>query len=157
MANVQKRASSLSNENDTEWVFKHGILPYFACLHAYVFASIFIVGSRNDFARIIFANTIVGDYELTPLENHLLGSSGAFHCAVGFACVIGVIAEHSHFRGIMVLMEFIQWTLNAYDAYQSDFPYTFMLIQAIIAAPGLLIHSLEPGIFTKDKNKEKVG
>jgi hypothetical protein len=137
-------------------LLKHGILPYFACLHAYVFASIFIVGSKMDFARIISANTIVGD-KLTPLENNLFGAAGAFHCAVGFACVMGVITEHSHFRGIMVFMELIQWTLNTYDAYQSDFPYSFMLVQAVIAAVGLLIHSLEPGIFTKDKSKEKEG
>jgi hypothetical protein len=136
-------------------LLKHAILPYFACLHAYIFASLFIVGSKMDFARIAYPNAVGA--ELTPMENHLLGAAGAFHCAVGFGCVIGFIAEHSHFRGVVVLMELILWTLDGYDAYTLDFPYIFMLIQAAIAAVGLLIHSQEPGIFTKDKNKQKSG
>ena len=131
------------------------VLPYFACLHAFTFASIFLVGKKFDFAIIAYSEAVGS--KLTALESHLMGAVGAFHCAVGFGCVIGVISEHSHFRGIMAIMELMIWALDGYDAYSTGFPYTFMAVNTAIATIGLAIHSQEPGIFTKDHNKEKTG
>jgi len=136
-------------------LLKTVILPYFACFHAYTFASIFLMGTKYEFAKQYYAQAVGSD--LSTLESHFMGACGAFHCAVGFGCTIGVVAEHSHFRGVMTTMELILWSLDGYDAYQTGFPHTLMAVNTIIAAVGLLIHSQEPGIFTKDHNKDKTG
>lgn len=125
-------------------LLKTVVLPYFACLHAYAFASIFLMGTKYDFSKTVYPD-VTGD-DLNALESHLLGATGAFHCAVGFGCVIGVIAEHSHFRGVMTLMELIFWVLDGYDVYKTEvMPFTIHAVNVVIAAIGLLVHSREPG------------
>lgn len=139
-------------------LLKTVVLPYFCLLHAYTFASIFLFG-KLDFAKLAWPDVVMTDsLEMSTLESHLLGAFGAFHAAVGFGCMLGFLAEHSHFRGVMTTMELILWSLDGYDALQTKSrPITFFAVNAGIAAVGLLIHSQEPGIFTKDHNKDKTG
>jgi hypothetical protein len=113
------------------------------------------------FSKMAYADS-VGE-ELTAVENHLLGAAGAFHCAMGFGCVIGFVEagqQSSHPRGgvmmMIITMELIVWVLDGYDAYSTGFPYGFMAVQAAIAAIALAIYMNETGIFaTKDKSKDK--
>ena len=98
------------------------------------------------------------DSEFSTLESHLLGAFGAFHAAVGFGCAVGFLMEHSHFRAVMTTMELILWSLDGYDAIQTQSrSITFFAVNVGIAAVGLVVHSQEPGVFTKDHNKEKKG
>lgn len=138
-------------------LLKTAILPYFAILHAYTFASIFLFG-KIDFAKLAWPDVVKEDSDLSSLESHLLGAFGAFHLAVGFGCALGILSEHSHFRGVMTTMELLLWSLDGYDALLTKTrPITFYAVNAGMAAIGLLVHSQEPGIFTKDHNKEKTG
>jgi hypothetical protein len=138
-------------------LLKTVVLPYFACLHAYTFASIFLFG-RAHFAKLAWPDVVTADSEFSTLESHLLGAFGAFHAAIGFGCAVGFLMEHSHFRAVMTTMELILWSLDGYDAIQTKSrSITFFAVNVGIAAVGLFIHSQEPGVFTKDHNKEKKG
>ena len=94
-------------------------------------------------------------FEPTPIANHLITALGAFHAALAFGCFIGVLGEHSHFRGVMTTMLFIFWGLDSISLYQAGLDYTFATVQAFLVAAGIAIHSQEPGIFTKDKKMKK--
>lgn len=136
-------------------LLKTVVLPYFACLHAYTFASIFLFG-KIDFAQLAWPDVVTVGIEFSKLESHLLGAFGAFHAAVGFGCAVGVFLEHAHFRAIMTTMELILWSLDGYDAFQTESrSITFFAVNFGIAAVGLVVHSQEPGVFTKDHDKEK--
>lgn len=95
------------------------------------------------------------DYNSTR-QMHMLGVLRSFHLSFFLLCVLGVVWEHSHFRGLLALLFTVFYGNVTLDAYILGIAYYFVPgILALVAMIGGLIHMNEPGIFTKDKNKDK--
>ena len=131
-------------------ILKHAILPWFGMVHSACFYWLFL---GDGAARLPTVSSWPGAdaFEPTPITDHLITEMGAFHAALAFGCFIGVVGEHSHFRGVMTAMLLIFWGLDTWSMYRTGLDYTFTAVHATLAAIGIAIHSQEPGLFTKDK------
>jgi hypothetical protein len=135
-------------------LLKHVVLPLFALLH--------LIGSTFYFAKDRLADIVQDSWpgvkeDRTPIELHLLGAVGASHIVMLVGCLVGILVENSHFRGIFTMMLTLFYALDCYDAYSAGFPYAPLAILTVVGAVGSVIHAGEPGVFTKDKAKDKRG
>ena len=137
-------------------LLKHFVLPLFAVTH---FMSVYTVYFSDRAQLPIQAdwppNSIENIKELTLYENVLLGIVACFHTSFLFGCVVGIVMENSHFRGVFAVMEMIMWGVGGIDVgkffgYEAMASYSSFILCGI-AAIGLVVHMNEPGIFTKDK------
>jgi hypothetical protein len=133
-------------------LLKHAILPLFVVFHS---ISVYLVFSGQKELLPSLAQWPNADTPLSPLESHLIGATGSASLALGINCLVGIFYENSHFRGMAALLELVYFASDWYDAYLTGFPTETLMAMSIIAAVSLLVHIMEPGIFTKDKNKAK--
>lgn len=70
-------------------------------------------------------------------------------------CLAGVLLENAHYRGMAIFLEAIFWSYDLYDSMQTGMPTDFLMMASGVAIVGLLVHSMEPGIFTSDKTASK--
>jgi hypothetical protein len=133
---------------------KHFALPLFAVTHS-IFVSFLVTNKKQDIPSLV--QWPGAEDERTKMEMHLIGAYCGFHAAMMFACIAGMIHEHAHFRGIVTFMELMVHGIDLADALREGTPWEALAVLTGIAVVGLVIHSMEPGIFTKDKNKEKSG
>uniref|UniRef100_A0A7S0AGL7 Uncharacterized protein n=1 Tax=Minutocellus polymorphus TaxID=265543 RepID=A0A7S0AGL7_9STRA len=139
---------------------KHVVLPL--CTIAHLFAiGVFLVNGKEYMADLLEwpRKTI----ELTPIERHLLGAGFTFHVVLTINNIAAIIVENAHYRAMATFLELVLYSLDLADAmYENKLlsgdklftlvPLTTMTVVAIL---GLVIHSQEPGFFTKDKNAKK--
>jgi hypothetical protein len=73
--------------------------------------------------------------------------------------LVAVVVENSHYRGIAGLLVMILFGGDAYSYLKLGKPVPPPLYGILgLGAIGLIIHSMEPGVFTKDKKaKTKAG
>ena len=95
------------------------------------------------------------DQSLTMWEEHMMGIIAGGHLMMLALDLWSVLQENGHVRGLMTAGEFIWWFSGGYGAWRLGFPCAFAFAISAVSATGLLIHSREPGLFTKDKGKEK--
>ena len=138
-------------------ILKHAILPFFALLHGYV---AYLILWGNDRSKVVELfqwpppPDSDGSHVLSDWESHGLGLVGSLEVILTFACVMGVVREDSHFRGVVCIMEGLAWSIGAWDAHRLGFPVGFAAAMAGLAWVGLLVHSQEPGLLTKDHREE---
>lgn len=131
-------------------ILKHVLLPMMAMVHAFQSYQLIVNGK----------DTIPSYYgwpDQKPLngrELHLMGMILSSSITLMINCMIGVMMENAHYRGVATFLEVIYFSSEAYDAYSTGYPVTIKLVFATICAVALMIHSMEPGILTKDKNKK---
>jgi hypothetical protein len=139
-------------------LLKHIILPLFVVFHSVPVYLVFS-GQKEVLPSLALAqwppNADTDAPPLSPLESHLLGALGGAHLALVFNCLVGILYENSHYRGMVAVVELIFFAGVWYDAYLTGYPTEALMIVIIVAAAGLLVHVMEPGIFTKDKSKTK--
>ena len=138
---------------------KHVILPLYTILHLIGFYQALDAKRFVEFCSMPLDD---GDEEIqTTREIHLVGIIMSFQLAMAYLCGISCIHENSHFRGVVIVWEVIFYGLRTYNAYFTlGLPfdvYSKPGIAAIIAIIGTVLHSMEPGLFTKDKKKTKSG
>jgi hypothetical protein len=133
-------------------LLKHIVLPLFVVAHS-VFACTVLSGQKE--LVLSMAQFPNADAPLSPLESHLIGAMGGVNLALLVNCLAGIFYENSHYRGMVALVELIVFASDWYDAYLTGYPTESLTILTILAAAGLLVHIMEPGIFTKDKSKAK--
>lgn len=133
-------------------LLKHFILPLFVVFHS---VTVYLVFSGQKELLPTIAQWPNADAPLSPLESHLLGALGGANLALELNCLVGIFYENSHYRGMVASVELIFFAGDWYDAHLTGFPTETLMIMTILAAAGLLIHVMEPGIFTKDKSKAK--
>jgi len=91
--------------------------------------------------------------EKSTRQNHMLGVIRGFNVAMMALCGMAVFKESSHFRAQIVLAEFALFSTVAVDAFRLGGVNAMVpAAQALAALGGFIINSMEPGIFTKDKN-----
>lgn len=133
-------------------ILKHVVLPILAIGHAFQAWKILIDG-KEDLPK--FYGWPEAEEKMTPRELHLMGMILSISLALCVNCVAGIFLENSHYRGMATLVEFIFFAAEAYDAHSTGFPATVKTAFAVVSLIGLVVHSQEPGLFTKDKAKTK--
>jgi hypothetical protein len=95
------------------------------------------------------------DQSLTIWEEHMMGIIGGGHLMMLLLELWSIFQDHGHVRALMTTGEMVWWGLGGYDAYRLGLPCAFANTLSVLALVGLIIHSREPGLFTKDKTNEK--
>jgi hypothetical protein len=131
-------------------VLKHAVLPFFALCHA---GSIYACKDLTTWASMFGMSVEKKEDKEDPNQNHMLGSLRGFHAAMLFLCGMGIFQESAHFRKEIVIAEGFLFSVVTVDAFKLGLKYVVPGVNALIAATGAAINSMEPGIFTKDKNK----
>ena len=148
---------------DIMGALKHIVLPL--CTFAHLFAiGVFVFSGKE------FMTTMLDwprDTEtLTPIERHLLGAGFTFHIVLAVNDIVAIAVENAHYRSMAAILEFLLYFFDLADAmYENTFlgeeRKSFTLVplasMSIITAIGLIVHSMEPGVLTKDKNAKKKG
>jgi exosortase/archaeosortase len=141
-------------------LLKHFVLPVFLVFHAYMAFSV-IGGSFVDIAAIN-TNPKSSAQSLSLLDRHLIAIIGTFHIAFAINNAVGIIMENAHYRGLVCLLELVVSALTTYDTIVLGNHGTSLTISTqssvllactALSSIGLLVHSMEPGVFTKDKSK----
>ena len=140
---------------------KHIVLPM--CTFAHLFAiGVFTFQGKEYMATMLDwpRDTPV----LTPIERHLLGAGFTFHVVLAVNDIAAIAVENAHYRAMATVLELILYALDLADAmYENTFlkTQTFTLIplasMTVVTLFGLVIHSIEPGVLTTDKNAKKKG
>jgi hypothetical protein len=129
-------------------LLKHAILPLLGAVHALVFVSVVLRG-KEEFAREL--GLLSEGAAMTDMESHLFGVLVFTHLLLFVNCVAGVFLENSHYRGMAAILEVIFFGGDLYDTYMVGLPTEALIVLFSVAFVGLVVHTNEPGIFTKDK------
>ena len=135
-------------------LLKHAILPAFALLDLLFLHQFLIKQDYTGLAQIFDRD--LESFPMTDFEVHLLHCIGGVCVLLAINNIVAIVMENSHYRGMAVLLHTIFFACDAgsYVALgrlggsEIGTPLVIMLMGVI----GLVVHSMEPGIFTKDKN-----
>lgn len=145
---------------------KHAVLPM--CIFGHLVAiGIFTVFGKEYMADVLDWPRMTP--ELTPIERHLLGAGFTFHAVLAANDAAAIMVENAHYRAMATFLEFLLYAGDLVDAMYENmllpdeggeeggkiFTLVPLAIMSAVTLIGLLVHSREPGLFTKDKNTEK--
>lgn len=132
-------------------LLKHVLLPAFGLIHL---GSAAVCSDLESFAKMLgLKDSVSKEDETSVRQNHMLGVIRGFNLAMMTLCAVGVWKESAHFRGQIVLSEAILFGAAAIDAIRlGGLNYVIPGFYSLVAAAGFVVNSMEPGIFTKDKN-----
>jgi hypothetical protein len=133
-------------------ILKHFVLPFFAVAHAVPILTVLIMGKQQ---LVVMLDWPGVDEERTTIERHLIGVLVGVQAVLLFGDLVGIFYENAHFRGIITAMELLFFTVDTYDNYVEGLDWVRVLVLSLIPLVGLIVHSREPGIFAKDKDKGK--
>jgi hypothetical protein len=134
---------------------KHAILPLMALFHATLMYGCMDLGRWAE--SVLLEVEQASDCE-SKRQLHMIGSMRGFNVAFFFLCMAGIVTESAaHFRGIVAFADAFFLAVCASDAVQLGLHFELPATISAVILVGVLIHSREPGVFTKDKNREKSG
>jgi hypothetical protein len=133
-------------------ILKHIVLPILAIGHAFQAYKLLADGKE---ALPKFYGWPDAAAPMSPRELHMMGVILSASLTLLANCIAGIFFENAHYRGMATTLELIFFGSELYDAHVTGFPTMVKGGFAAIALLGLLVHSQEPGIFTKDKTKQK--
>ncbi|KAL7551927.1 hypothetical protein ACHAWF_015181 [Thalassiosira exigua] len=138
---------------------KHVVLPLCVLSHA-VAIGIFTVSGKEFMAEALDWPRATA--ALTPIERHLLGAGFTFHVVLVVNDVAAILVENAHYRGMATFLEFLLYAGDLVDAVYENallsegaekaFTLVPLAVMSAVTLLGLVVHSQEPGLFTKDKN-----
>jgi len=132
-------------------LLKHVLLPAFGLVHATSAVACFDL--KNWAGMIGLKDSVSPEDEKSIRQNHMLGVLRSFNLGMCFLCAVGTFKEHAHFRAQIILAEFIMFSSVTVDAFRlGGLNYLVPGFHALVALGGYIVNSMEPGIFTKDKN-----
>jgi hypothetical protein len=143
-------------------ILKHVVLPIFAIVHTSL-ARVCLFDGPSGVTSLFGLDDTTRKRDDTgpnnsPLELRATRSVGAIQCIFAINAVLAVLQETAHYRAVAVLLEAIYWSIESYGFWTSSSGSTkksgtpaYCLLG--LSVLGLGIHSMEPGIFTKDKTK----
>lgn len=133
-------------------LLKHVLLPAFGLMHV---ASVAACSDLTTWAGMIgLPKESVSDKDKESVrQNHMLGCLRGFNLAMGVLCTMGIFMESAHFRAQVILTEAVMFSVATIDAMRlGTLNWTVPALHAAVALAGFVVNSLEPGIFTKDRN-----
>lgn len=133
-------------------ILKHAVLPILAVGHAFQAYKILADG-KEEIPK--FYGWPGAEKTMSPRELHMMGVILSTSLTLFVNCVAGIFLENAHYRGMTTLLELIFFSSELCDAHVTGFPTKVKAAFAAVALVGLIVHSMEPGVFTKDKSKSK--
>lgn len=141
---------------------KHVVLPLCALAHLAAIGVFSLKGKEYMADMLEWPRTTVA---LTPIERHLLGAGWTFHVALIVNDIAAIMVENAHYRGMATFLEFVLYAGDLVDAVyentllpdgaEREFTLVPLAAMSAVTLLGLLVHSREPGLFTKDKDAKK--
>lgn len=138
---------------------KHVVLPLCALAHAFAIGVFTLAGKEFMADALDWPRETAA---LTPIERHLLGAGFTFHVVLAVNDVAAIVAENAHYRGMATFLEFLLYAGDLVDAVYENtllsegaekaFTLVPLAVMSAVTLIGLVVHSQEPGLFTKDKN-----
>lgn len=136
-------------------LLKHILLPLFGAIHV---LSVYACLDLNRWGSMVgFPVTDDADFGSTR-QLHMLGVLRGFNAAMAILCFLSIFGHDSsaQARGMVILSELLFYTFVTLDAYQLGMEgYAIPGAHALAALLGVVVHAMEPGLFTKDKTKSK--
>jgi len=137
-------------------LLKHAILPFFGLTHLFLLSVVLIKGPYFAATELLHITTA---YELSKAEALLIGAFAATHATLGVNCWAAVLLENAHYRRMAIVLELVYLVGDCVNFYftlgdVTEIPPPLGML-AVLAIVGGLVHAMEPGIFTKDKNKKQ--
>ncbi len=135
-------------------LLKHVLLPAFGLIHATSATACSDLKSWSSMFGLKDSSSVSEEDENSVRQNHMLGVIRGFNVAMMALCGMGIFKESAHFRAQIILAEFALFSSVAIDAFRLGGGLNYIVpgVQALVALGGFIINSMEPGIFTKDKN-----
>jgi hypothetical protein len=136
-------------------VLKHVLFPVLTLLHIVV-VSFYLTGRNHLMPKML--DMPGAENERTSIELHLQAVVSGFWLMLLFCCLCGIFYENAHFRGIVAVMHLIVFTNDVYDCVIREgwgHLAPNIAIMDIFILVCIIIHSQEPGLFTKDKSTKK--
>lgn len=133
-------------------LLKHVVFPLFAVLHAFSIQSCMTL---DGWANMVGLEVESDDDRQSVRQLHMLGVLRGFNIAVWMLCGMGMFTESAHFRGVVSVALVALHGVVAVDAYQLGIAQWYVpAALTAVALAGVVVHSMEPGIFTKDKKQK---
>ena len=137
-------------------LLKHIILPLFALLDGVVAG----INLAADHAMI--AEDAGGmleqwgrdpkSFPVTDIEIHLIHANGAALAVLCINNLAAIFVENAHYRGMACLLQVVFCAIDALDYIRFGMPVpAILVVVTLVGVVGLVVHAMEPGIFTKDK------
>ena len=131
-------------------LLKHAILPAFVFLDL-AFTYKFLIAEDIS----LLAESWGRDFTKLPptdIELHLLHVVGGACLLLAINNIAAILIENSHYRGMAVLLDTICFGVDTYSYMKVGRNAVAPLVLVAIGVVGLGVHSMEPGIFTNDKD-----
>lgn len=131
-------------------LLKHAILPAFVFLDL-AFTYKFLIAEDIS----LLAESWGRDFTKLPptdIELHLLHVVGGACLLLVINNIAAILIENSHYRGMAVLLHTICFGVDMYSYMKLGRNAVAPLVLVAIGVVGLGVHSMEPGIFTNDKD-----
>lgn len=131
-------------------LLKHVVLPFNALLNA-AFAYKLLIA--EDYADIMADWGNNGSSPMTPMEHHLFHVLGGITAGTFINCIAAIFVENSHYRMMVCALQVLFFSVDgrSYVKLGVDIPAAIYLVVGVNVV-GLVVHSQEPGLFTKDKS-----
>jgi hypothetical protein len=135
-------------------LLKHFVLPIHCLVHINV---VFLVIIKRDYLGTIemfdWPAKEGGNWDLTMWEKHCFGIIGGAHLTFLAGELFAILKGDSQMRALMAFMEAINWGYAGYDAYRLGYPGVVGYVMSALSLIGLVVHTMEPGLLTKDHDK----
>ena len=131
-------------------LLKHAILPLFAAVDFFLVYRALVAEDVSDLLELWKRDT--NAYPITDWEIHLLHAFGGAMLVLGVNAVAAIFVENAHYRGMALFLNTLFFSVDLYSYLKMGVSNPELYVVLTIGAVSLAIHSMEPGIFTKDKN-----
>ena len=133
-------------------LLKHVVLPLYALIDLAVLSFLFTEEADAQMLETFGK----GDSPLTDLELHLMHAIAGVGIILLVNNIAAIFVENSHYRGMAVVLQMLFFSVDTYSyiAMGKDIPGILYFILGL-GFVGLVVHSQEPGIFTKDHGPGK--
>ena len=132
-------------------LLKHVVLPFNSLLNAGLAYKLLIAEYYAD-TQADFGNS---PETMTLMEHHLWHVLGGIALCNSINSLAAICVENSHYRMMVCALQTLFFCVDgwSYVKLGVDVPATLYVILGVNVA-GLVVHSFEPGLFTKDKNDD---
>ena len=138
-------------------LLKHVILPLFTLID-FIFIYMFIIKEELDDDIKQDWDVVVHpiDAPLDPITIHFMNLAGTLGCVMAMNNIAAIFYGNEFHRAIACSQKLIVFVVDywSYTHTGRNLP-TYVYAIGVTSLIGLLVHSQEPGIFTKDKEQEE--